>query len=210
MTSFLLGLTGGIGSGKSTVGDILTDLGAYVVDADQLAREVVAPGQPALNEIVDRWGSSVLQSDGSLNRTALASIVFADSTERAALEAMTHPRIVAESDRLLAASDATIGVHMAALLFEAGATARLQAIWLVTAPEPVRVARVMARDNVPEALVRARIAHQWPDDRKAALAQVVIDTDSTLEALRDRVILAWSHLIDAVREGVAPYPARTS
>lgn len=209
MTSFLLGLTGGIGSGKSTVGQILTDLGAFVVDADQLAREVVAPGQPALREIVDRWGSGVLLEDGSLNRTALATIVFADPLERAALEAMTHPRIVAESDRLLAASDASVGVHMAALLFEAGATARLQAIWLVTAPEAVRIARVMARDNVPEALVRARIAHQWTDERKAALANVVIDTDSTLEALQDRVTLHWSHLIDAVRRGIAPYPTRT-
>jgi len=210
MTSFLLGLTGGIGSGKSTVGAILTDLGAYVVDADLLAREVVAPGQPALGEIVDRWGSGVLQEDGSLNRTALASIVFADPAERAALEAMTHPRIIAESDRLLAASDALIGVHMAALLLEAGATARLQGIWLITAPEDVRIARVMARDAVPEALVRARIAHQWTDDRKAALADVVIDTDSTLEALRDRVTLAWTHLVDAVAHGHPPYPQKTS
>jgi len=207
---YRLGLTGGIGSGKSTVGALLEQRGALLIDADQLARAVVAPGEPALAEIVDRWGAGMLLADGSLNRAALAAVVFADPAERAALEAMTHPRIVARSEALLASSDSIVGVHMAALLLEAGAADRCDGIWLVTAPEEVRIRRVVARDGVEPTAVQARMQSQWPDSKKQALVDVVIDTDCSLDELEERVDAAWSLLLAAIAEGRPAYPPRSA
>lgn len=210
MVRYRLGLTGGIGSGKSTVGALLEQRGALLIDADQLARAVVAPGEPALAEIVDRWGAGMLLADGSLNRAALAAVVFADPAERAALEAMTHPRIVARSEALLASSDSIVGVHMAALLLEAGAAGRCDGLWLVTAPEEVRIRRVVARDGVEPTAVQARMQSQWPDSKKQALVDVVIDTDCSIDELEERVGAAWGLLLAAIAEGRPAYPPRSS
>lgn len=207
MVRYLLGLTGGIGSGKSAAGDRLAALGALVVDADQLAREIVTPGQPALDEIVARWGAGILHPDGTLNRAALAAIVFADPKERQALEAITHPRIIAESERRMAASEAPVGVHMAALLIEAGVWQRCDAIWLVTAPEEVRVARVAARDGISPDKVRDRMRHQLTDAEKRANPKVtvVLENAGSLAQLYAQADQHYAHLVRAIEAGVPPY-----
>ncbi|MEO7995676.1 MAG: dephospho-CoA kinase [bacterium] len=201
MVKALLGLTGGIGSGKTTVGAMLAARGALVIDADLLAREVVAPGTPGLAAIQARWGDEMLQADGTLDRPALAAIVFHDPDERKALEAITHPAIVAESARLLAESDAEIGVHMAALLLESGASGRCDAIWVVTAPEELRIDRVMARDGAQEAQIRERMEAQMAESDRRKWADRVIWTDVDKDELEFIIDAAWTELVEAVRSG---------
>jgi len=185
----LVGLTGGIGSGKSTAARLFAEHGVPVLDADQLAREVTRPGAPALTEIAAAW-PGVVGPDGVLDRRLLASAVFGDPAARARLEAILHPRIVALSNartQELARAGHTLALYEAALLVETGRHGELDGLIVVDAPVDVRVARVMARDGASEAEVRARIAAQLPIEDKRRVATHIIENDGDEDALRTRV-----------------------
>ena len=186
----VVGLTGGIASGKSTVARFFGALGVPVVDADAIAREVVAPGTEGLREVVAAFGEDVLAADGSLDRAALGAVVFADAGARKKLEAITHPRIGLESGKRLAeatAGGAPYALYEAALLVENGAYRMFPALIVVTAPEDVQRARIAARDGLDAAQAQARIAAQAPIAAKVAVADWVIENVGDLAALEARV-----------------------
>jgi len=186
------GLTGNIGSGKSTVGRLLAARGIPVVDADQVAREMVEPGRPALREIASRF-PGVVRGDGSLDRKALAARVFQDAGERTALERILHPRIAEEvATRMgaLAAAGHPAAVYEAALIVENGLQRGLDGLIVVTAPPGTQIARLRLRDNMSEEEARARIAAQLSSSAKAKEATVVIEnagSEADLSAEVDRL-----------------------
>jgi dephospho-CoA kinase len=181
----LFGLTGGIASGKSTAAARLRVRGVPVIDADELAREVVAPGTGGLREIVETFGPGVLDASGALDRKALARIAFADDAARARLNAITHPRITAltfERSAELARVGQPLACYEAALIVENGAADAFRPLVVVACPEEVQLARVRARDAASAADALARIRAQKPLGEKVAVADFVIDTSGTLEA----------------------------
>jgi len=195
----LIGLTGGIGSGKSTVARLIAQRGFPVLDADQLAREITLPGSPALAQIAAAW-PDVVTGDGRLDRRRLGAIVFADPSARTRLESITHPRIVAlatERAQALAAAGHRLGFYEAALLVETGRYRDLDGLVVVDAPEALRVARVAARDGIPEPDVRARIAAQLPLAEKRRVATQVIENDGDMARLAAQV--------DALLAGYLPF-----
>lgn len=197
----ILGVTGGIASGKSLVTSILRNLGAAVVSADELAREVVAPGSPTLARLLEHFGPGILLPSGELDRPALGALVFADPQERAALNAITHPAIAALSlARLvqLTAADWPLVVYEAPLLYEVGAESRVDAVLVVTVPETQQLQRLMARDQLSEAAAWERIAAQLPQAEKAARADFVIANDDTIEALEAQVKALFARLASPV------------
>jgi dephospho-CoA kinase len=205
----LFGLTGGIACGKSAVAARFRERGVPVIDADALAREVVAPGTDGLREIVEAFGSGVLAPDGSLDRKALASVVFADAAKRKRLNAITHPRItVLTMQRAgeLGAQGHPLACYEAALIVENGVADAFRPLVVVAAPVELQLSRVMARDGAREEEARARIAAQTPLEAKVAAADFVIENTGTREALRART----DEVLDAVclRLGVDPsrYP----
>lgn len=187
------GLTGNIGSGKSTVARLLGARGVPVVDADRIAREVVEPGRPALREIAARW-PEVIAKDGTLDRKALASRVFADPLERKRLNEITHPRIAEETSArlgVLAAAGHPLAVYEAALIVENGLQDGLDGLIVVTAPEEVAIARLRLRDGMSEADARSRLAAQLPQAEKARYATFVIEnagSESELGAQVDKLL----------------------
>ena len=187
------GLTGNIGSGKSTVARMLAAGGIPVIDADLVAREVVEPGKPALRDIAARF-PGVLRRDGSLDRKALAALVFADAGERAALNAIIHPRIgeeVANRMAALAQAGERVAVYEAALIVENGLERDLDGLILVTAPPEAQIARMLLRDGTSESEAGARIASQLSAEEKARHATVVIDnsgSEADLSAQVQRLI----------------------
>lgn len=188
------GLTGGIACGKSTVSRLFAARGAIVIDADALAREVVAPGTSGLTELVAAFGDEVLRADGTLDRERLGRRVFADPAARARLEAITHPRIAQLSfERLAAArsSDAPLVLYDAALLFESGRGDLFRPVVVVTAPREVQLARLMARDGLAPEAAAARIDSQMPVAEKAARADHVIDNGGTLAQTEAQVEALW-------------------
>lgn len=185
----LIGLTGGIGSGKSTVARLIAARGIPVIDADQLAREITAPGSPALAEIAALW-PQVIGADGHLDRRRLGATVFPDSAARARLEGITHPRIVALATQRaaeLARAGHRLAFYEASLLVETGRYRELDGLVVVDAPEELRIARVVARDRVTPAEVRARIAAQLPLAAKRRVATAIIDNDGDPATLAPRV-----------------------
>jgi dephospho-CoA kinase len=182
----LIGLTGGIASGKSTVGKQLAKLGVTVIDADGLAREVVAKDSAGLREVIDAFGPELLAADGTLDRERLGALVFADPEARKRLNAITHPRIGQLSASRIAQAQATATpyvVYEAPLLVETGAYRGMAALIVVaTAPE-LQITRVMARDGLTEAAARARLAAQLPLEAKVAAADFVIHNDTDRAAL---------------------------
>jgi len=191
----LVGLTGGIGSGKSTVARMLSVRGAVVLDSDVLAREAVEPGTSGFDAVVARFGDGVLGSDGTLDRHALASIVFADDAARADLEAIVHPavrRAIAEAVAAHAHTDDVVVVD-SPLLIETSAHEGFPLVVVVTASADARVARLVER-GMDEADVGARMAAQMPLEEKVALADLVVDNDGTPAELEERVDRLWSDL----------------
>lgn len=185
----LVGLTGGIGSGKSTVAALIRDAGIPVLDADQLAREVVLPGEPALAEIASAW-PDVIRADGTLDRLKLGTLVFADADARARLQAITHPKIQAramERVRGLEAEGHRLAVYEASLLVETGRHGDFDALIVVTAPEAVQVERAVARGTLTEVDVRARLGAQLPMADKIKVATYVVDNGGTLERTKAQV-----------------------
>lgn len=185
----VLGLTGGIGTGKSTVARMFAEHGVPVVDADALAREVVAPGLPALADIAAAW-PEVLRADGTLDRQRLGGIVFADPAARLRLEGITHPRIQAlAAERLAAQAQAgrRLALYEASLLVESGRWREFDGLIVVTASEATQIARVRARDGLSQAEAQARVRAQLPASEKIRLATHLIDNDGGLEATRAAV-----------------------
>lgn len=195
----MVGLTGGIGSGKSTVAAMLAARGAVVLDADQIAREVVEPGAPALAQLVERFGADILDDRGALDRARLAERAFATDDARKDLEAITHPAIGAEFMRRLGEcpKDAIV-VHDVPLLAEskkksANTLPDYEQVIVVEAPLPTRLARLEAR-GVPRADAERRIAQQATDEERRALATWVVDNAGNLEALAAQVDAIWREL----------------
>lgn len=184
----VFGLTGGFGSGKSSVAARLRSRRVPVIDADELARVVVLPGSRGLRAIAEQFGSSVIHG-GVLDRKALAQIVFADPSARTRLNAITHPRVQelrAEREQALAAAGEPLACYEVPLLYENGLDEQLAAVVVVTVPEPLQISRAMARDRASEAEVRARLAAQLPLSDKAARADFVIDNSGSREAMNAR------------------------
>ena len=191
-----VGLTGGIGSGKSTVSAELARLGAVVIDYDLLAREVVEPGTPALASIAERFGDQVLSSDGTLDRPALGAIVFADRAALKDLEAITHAAIGERAATLAAAaaSDAIV-VHDNPLLIEMGTAEHMDVVVVVDIPEGVQIDRLTAQRGMSEADARARIATQATRAQRADVADLVIDNTGPVDELGSIVGDVWHKLV---------------
>ena len=214
-----VGLTGGLGSGKSTVAGFLRELGAEVVEADALGRQVMEPGQQVYQEIVSAFGPEVVGSDGRLNRARLAQLAFQDGRLND-LNAIVHPAVIAAQqtwvDAVFARDPAAVAVIESALIFEVVRDARargekdgvladwrrrIDRILLVTAPDELKIARYVARINPPataregvEADARLRLSHQIPDAEKASMSDYVIDNTGDMEALRAQVNALWQLL----------------
>ena len=200
-----VGLTGGIGSGKSAVSGLLAAHGAVVLDGDKAARAVVEPGTPGLAQIAETFGPQVLRPDGSLDRAKLAGIVFSDETARAQLNAITHPLIhkhiqAAEAAAVKAGGPGTIVVHDIPLLAEGQRSSEFDAVIVVDVPPEVQVSRLAGR-GMPEDQARARMAAQATRDQRLAIADIVIDNSGTLEELDRRVAEVWADLISRARPG---------
>jgi dephospho-CoA kinase len=179
----LFGITGGVGMGKSTAGQILRQRGAEVADTDLVARQLTEPGQPALQEIVQRFGPHVLSADGQLNRAELARVVFADAGARADLEAILHPRIRATWEaeaQSWRAAGREIGAILIPLLFETDAASRFDAVICIACSEASQWQRLRLR-GWSEDQIRQRMAAQWPVERKIARADFVVWTDTNLD-----------------------------
>ncbi len=183
-----VGLTGGVASGKSTVAGMLADLGAVVIDADQLAREVVEPGTPGLASVVEEFGDDVLADDGTLDRAALGAVVFADEEKRRRLEGILHPLIREQSLEIEAqAPDEALVVHDIPLLAESGQSDRFEAVIVVDVPEETQVERMTGQRGWTEEDARSRVAAQASREDRRAIATYVIDNTGTRDDLRERV-----------------------
>ena len=178
----LIGLTGGIGSGKSTVAKRLVELGATEIDADLLAREVVAPGTQGLAEVAERFGSDLVDSNGALNRALLAERAFSSEENRKDLEAILHPKIQKLSRERIAQATGLV-VYTIPLLVETNSTLPFDKILTVSAPVNLRVERLVQSRGMTEAEARARIAAQASDDQRESVADYVINADCTMEEL---------------------------
>lgn len=194
----LVALTGGIASGKSTVARRLQEHGAVVVDADQVARQVVEPGEPALARIAETFGSGVIAGDGSLDRAALGAIVFNDPDGRQKLNAITHPAVLERSRALFAAASAAdpaaIVVYDIPLLVEAGRSVEFDLIVVVHAATETRVQRMVELRGMTREEALHRINSQATDTDRFAIADVVIDADGSLEQTREQADALWENL----------------
>ena len=191
MGGMLIGLTGTFGSGKSTVAGMLEDLGAATVDADAIAREVVAPGSEALEEIRRHFGDEILLPNGNLDRRKVAAIVFASAQKREVLNGIIHSRVIQEMDRRIEgiqqAAPRRVIVLNVPLLFEAGLLHKVDTAVVVTISSQERIRRIGLRDGLTESEVTQRLRAQWTQEEKVARASAVIDNSGSLEATRSQV-----------------------
>ena len=198
----LIGLTGGIASGKSTIARRLAENGAIVVDADRIVREVVEPGTPALAEIAEAFGPGVIAADGSLDRPALGAIVFSDEDARLRLNAITHPAVLREStarfDQAAADDPDAVVVYDVPLLVESANAYPFDLVVVAHADAATRIERLVALRGMDRAEAERRIRSQASDAERLAVADVVIDTDGTIGQTLEQVDLLWSRLKDAV------------
>jgi dephospho-CoA kinase len=193
----LVGLTGGIGSGKSTAARLLDRRGAVVIDADQLAREAVMAGTDGFRRVVEAFGPRVVGPDGELDRAALASIVFADPERKAALEAIVHPevaRLFAERLEPYRGTDRVV-VYVTPLLVELGLAPAFDVVVVVTASPQLRISRVASERDLDPDDVRRRMATQATDERRVEVADVLLDNDGTLGELEAQVDRLWPELV---------------
>ena len=193
----LVGLTGGIGSGKSTVARLLDRRGAVVIDADQLAREAVASGTPGFEQIVKVFGTRMIGADGELDRAALAAEVFADDVLRMNLEAITHPEVARRFAELVEEHRDTdrIVVYVTPLLVELGLGPAFDLVVVVTASPHLRISRAASDRGISPDDVRARMKVQATDEQRAEIADVLIDNDGTLADLEPQVDRLWRELV---------------
>jgi dephospho-CoA kinase len=194
----LVGLTGGIASGKSVVAARLAEHGAVVVDADAIARQVVEPGTPALARIAAEFGPGVLTPDGRLDRAALGAIVFADESKRLLLNSITHPAILEESQRQFAAAGAAdpeaVVVYDVPLLSEARSRAEFDVVVVVSAPEETRVERMVSIRGMSVEEATRRIRSQVPEDTRRAMADIIIESGGTLDETLAQADAVWQQL----------------
>lgn len=186
-----IALTGGIATGKSRCLAVLHALGVPTIDADQFARDVVAPGTPGLQAVVARFGRGVLHAEGSLNRDALGAIVFADATARHDLEAIVHPRVYTAITAWFATLDGPAGVADIPLLYETGRDDQFDVVIVAACRPDQQIERLMTRSGLSEQAARARIAAQLPLADKVARAHHVIDTSGTLQETDARTRRVW-------------------
>ncbi|MDH6626966.1 dephospho-CoA kinase [Streptomyces sp. LBL] len=191
-----VGLTGGIGAGKSEVSRLLVECGAVLIDADRIAREVVAPGTPGLASVVAAFGTDVLTADGSLDRPGLGSIVFADPEKLAVLNSIVHPLVGARSHELeTAAAEDDVVVHDVPLLAENGLAPLYDVVIVVDASPETQLDRLVRLRGMTEGDARARMAAQATREKRLEIADIVIDNDVPLDDLRERVREIWADLV---------------
>jgi dephospho-CoA kinase len=204
----LVGLTGGIATGKSTVTAMLEGPSVRIVDADALAREAVEPGTPTLARIVSEFGNEILQPDGRLDRARLGEIVFPDPARRKRLEAITHPAIRARFEQIMADLEQAgfdgLLFWDAALLVESGGNNRMDRVVVVTTDPATQLRRLMARDGITEEAARARVASQMPLAVKARYGDYVIDNSGSREQTETRVRDVYRSLLEDLRARRAP------
>ena len=189
----LIGLTGGIGSGKSLVAELLAEHGATIIDADVLAREVVTPGTPGLAAVAKRFGPHVLRPDGSLDRATLGGIVFGDPAARRDLEAIIHPAVRARASALTAAAaEGAVAVQVIPLLVETGQQDNFDQVVVVDVEPEVQLSRIMARDGLSEPDARARLRAQASREARLAAADVVLQNNGTTADLAVAVDRLWA------------------
>jgi dephospho-CoA kinase len=198
-----IGLTGGIGAGKSTVSRRLVELGATLIDADAIAREVVAAGTPGLAAVAEAFGPSVLRADGSMDRPAVAAIVFADDAQLAVLNGITHPLIARRTAELVAAAGPeAVVVYDAALMVEQGSQTRFALVAVVDTDEEIRIRRLVGSRGLAEADARARITKQATDAQRRAAADALLPNDGSPEELVARVDRLWAERLAPMEENV--------
>lgn len=204
MTRFILGVTGNIATGKSTVVKMLVRRGAHHIDADEVYHQLIVPGGPLLCDLVRHFGEQILAENGSLNRAALGTIVFSDPEKLAELDAITHPAVISESDRRAMAIPEGVVILDAVKLIESGHADVCDVVWLVTAPESMQIQRLMARNAIDEHEARRRIAAQPPLAPKRERANLEIFNNGTTAELESKVAEAWLTIPAAIREIAAP------
>jgi dephospho-CoA kinase len=204
----VIGLTGNIACGKSTVVAMLTDLGAEAIDGDQVAHTNMGPNSPLGPALVAEFGEDILNPDGSVNRPTLGAIVFSDPAKLARLEALAWPPVLATMRAAMARAEPPVLVLDAIKLIEAGIAAECDELWVVACPREQQIARIIARNNVDRAEAERRIDAQPPQEEKIALADVVIENAGMLEELRAQVLAAWQRLTGSCPHPPAPSPNR--
>lgn len=191
-----VGVTGGIGSGKTALTDWLSEQGIVIVDADRVAREVVQPGTPALKAIIDAFGEQYLTQDGNLDRAAMRQLVFGDEEKRLLLESITHPQIREALLDQLQRADSAYVVLSSPLLLESGQSEMVDVSVVVDVPEEMQIQRTMARDANDKALVEKIMAAQMRRQKRLQLADIVVDNSGDLSALHDRAALLHETLLN--------------
>lgn len=197
---FRVGLTGGIASGKSTVARFFEALGVPVIDTDVIAREVVAPGTPLLEKLIERFGPSVRSPDGTLNRAALRELVFADPKARADLNALMHPAILAEMERQSAQAGGAYQILAIPLLVETGAQATVNRVLVVDCDEELQIRRLQARDGSTLEQARAILNAQAPRQRRLEAADDVVTNNGDLASVRDQVAALHLRYLEYARQ----------
>jgi len=193
---YVIGLTGNIGSGKSVVAGMLGELGAEVIDADQVARDVLAPSSTELDAVVARFGPGVLQADGSVDRAGLGRIVFDDRSALADLEAILYPATRKRILDQLSRSEADVAVVEAIKLLEGPLADHVDGVWVVTAPPATRAERLVAQRGLSPEDARQRVDAQNPEEDKVRRADVVLRNNGSLDELREQVLAAWARTED--------------
>jgi dephospho-CoA kinase len=197
---YLVGLTGGIASGKSYVASLLGELGASTVDADQVAREVVVPGSTGLVQVVGAFGYEILLPSGELDRAKLGDIIFADAEKRIELEHILHPLIKARTTQLISEQPSDVVVYSVPLLVEANVDYPFDAIITVEAGVENQVSRLMNSRQMSESDARARIGAQTSSADRVARANFVIDSSGTKDQTKDQVVEVWKQVLEAVKD----------
>ncbi|MFJ5258989.1 dephospho-CoA kinase [Streptomyces sp. NPDC088387] len=200
-----VGLTGGIGAGKSEVSRLLVECGAVLIDSDRIAREVVAPGTPGLGSVVEAFGPDVLAADGSLDRPRLGSVVFADPDKLAVLNSIVHPLVGRRSSELeAAAAEDAVVVHDVPLLTENGLAPLYDVVIVVDVAPETQLDRLVRLRGMTEEDARARMAAQATREKRLEIADIVIDNDVPLDELERRVREVWAELEDRARRSAQP------
>jgi dephospho-CoA kinase len=200
---YIVGLTGGIASGKSTVSTMLAELGAYIIDTDKIAHAVVMPKQPALLAIIAHFGSKIMLPDGSLNREFLGDIIFKNPEERSCLEKIIHPYIEKQVDESIGQAEKlghTVVVIDVPLLFEAGWQHRVDEIWVVYVDLKIQVSRLISRNQLTYEQAMERINSQLNIEEKAKRSHVVIDNALNRENTREQVNAAWQNVCNKIKK----------
>jgi dephospho-CoA kinase len=195
---FLIGLTGNIGTGKSTVARQLAELGAHVVDADLVYRELIEPERPGWRAVVDLFGEGVLAPDRTVDRRRLGEIVFRDPAALLRLERATHPLVLERIEAILAEARPRVAVHEAIKLIESGAADRCDELWVVVAPREAQIERLVRSRGLSQEDAALRVDSQPPQAEKVARADVVLQNDGDLATLRERVSVEWRRVVSRV------------